>query len=152
METKEITFTQLRQAYIVVKKLLEDKSGDSVRSLKTKIVGDLSLYGDDNYELIEEFVDNYQLDYQNFEYGNYFLSEAELFGSGAVLKSFLYLILLIPGKIIELVSFQKVNLLNALFKPQREVKDLTFGDMITWYIEKRFVLRSELKYKLNNAC
>ena len=55
-EIKQIEFDKLRFAYETVKRFLEDQSGDTVDSLKTKIAGDLGMTGDDNYYMLAEFV------------------------------------------------------------------------------------------------
>jgi hypothetical protein len=47
-EVKQIEFNKLRFAYETVKRFLEDQSGDTVDSLKTKIAEDLGMTGDDN--------------------------------------------------------------------------------------------------------
>ena len=61
-------YTEIKDAYLEVKKFLEHASGEKINSLNTKIVDDLKLWGDDNYFLLIEFVEKYNLNFEKFEY------------------------------------------------------------------------------------
>jgi hypothetical protein len=153
METKEIEFEKLRHAYVTVKHFLETESFEDVKSLDSKIVADLSLSGDDNYELLEKFVTQFELDHKNFDYNKHFYSEGELFGSGAALLNLLTLSVWLPLKTIELLTFNKLKLDKPKFPvaPDREVSDLTFKELLTWYIEKEYIPNQNIKYKIKQA-
>lgn len=149
-ELKHISFYNLRQSYKTVKDFLETESGDEVKSLDTKIADDLGLWGDDNWELLTKFVTTFKLDTRDFEYDKHFESEGELFQSGALILTVLSIIFLAPLKLIELLSFNKINFGLKVFKPGREKRplDLSFRDMLTWYIEGQHKLGTQIKYEL----
>lgn len=148
--TKEIEFEKLKLAYLTVKKFLEDESGEQVK-LDTRIVDDLYLWGDDNHDMLIKFVDKFELDYGEFEYNKHFESESEVFGSMAVLWTLLNLSIWLPLKTIELLTFNKVKIDNPVFgRPERNVSDLTFREMLIWYIEGKYT-NEEIKYKVKTA-
>ena len=136
MENRQIEFEKLRHAYVTVKNFLEKESYEKVTSLDNKIADDLALSGDDNYELLEKFVTKFELDHKNFDYNKHFYSESELYGSDAALLNLLSLSVWLPLKTIELLTFNKIKLSKPKMPvtPNRKVFDLTFKDMLTWYI------------------
>ena len=146
-------FKTLRQAYIEVKSFIEKEAGYEVSSLKTKIEDDLGCTGDDNYELIEKFVTKYKLDVTGFDYSKHFLSEGELFGSGAALLKLLTLPFTIVFWIIKLLTFGKVDLNSGNIFPnwQRHTTGMTFGDLLTWYLTGKYNLRTDVVVGLRNA-
>ena len=146
-------FKTLRQAYMEVKSFVEKEVGDEISSLKTKIEDDLGCAGDDNYELIEKFVTKYKLDVTGFDYSKHFLSEGELFDSGAALLTLLTLPLSIVFWLIKVLTFGKVDLNKANLFPnwQRQTTDLTFGDLLTWYLTRKYNLRTDVVVRLRNA-
>lgn len=152
METRQIEFAKLRHAYVTVKSFIdkETKGYNALKSLNSKIQSGIGLYGDDNLELLEKFVEKFELDYKNFEYDKHFHSEGELFGSGAALVNLLHLSVWLPLKTIELLTFNKIKLDKPDFSvsSEREVSDLTFKDMLTWYIEKEYKPSSTIKYEI----
>ena len=146
-------FKTLRQAYIEVKSFVENETGDKVSSLKIKIEDDLGCAGDDNYELLEKFVTKHKLDATGFDYSKHFLSEGELFGSGAALLTLLTLPFVIVFWLIKLLTFGKVDMNKAKLFPnwQRQTMDMTFGDMLTWYLNGKYSLRTDIVVRLRNA-
>jgi len=60
------------------------------------------------------------------------------------------IIFLAPLKLIELLSLNKINFGLKVFKPVREKRplDLSFRDMLTWYIEGQYKLGTQIKYEL----
>lgn len=154
MEVKEIEFSKLRYAYITVKAFLESESREKLKSLDTKIEYDLGLAGDDNAELLEKFIKKFELEHKNFDYSKHFLSEGELFNSTGALFTLLNLSVWIPIKtIIELITLNKVKIeipdFNINNCPERD--DLTFKEMIIWYIEKDYLSTESIKYKLKTV-
>lgn len=145
-----IDFKTLRQAYIEVKFFVEKEVGDNVSSLKTKIEDDLGCAGDDNYELLEKFVTKYKLDVTGFDYSKHFLSEGELFGSGAALLTLPFTIVFWLTK---LLTFGKIDLNKVNLFPnwQRQTTDITFGDLLTWYLTGKYNLRTDVVVQLRNA-
>jgi hypothetical protein len=149
MEIKEVEFSKLRHAYITVKTFLESETYEKVRSLDTKLVADMAVSGDDNYDLLEKFVRQFELDNKGFEYDKHFHTEGELFGSDAAFINLLRLSVWLPLRTIELLTFNKMKLDKpTVYTPTRQVSDLTFKDLLTWYIEKSYKPSSELKYKI----
>ena len=152
-EIKHISFSNLRQSYKTVKDFIESETGDTVNSLDTKIADDLGLWGDDNWDFLTKFVTTYKLDTKDFDYDKHFESEGELFGTGGHILMVLSIIFLSPFKLIELLSFNKINFGLKIFRPGREKRplDISFRDMLTWYIEGQFKLGTQIKYELKNA-
>ena len=153
METRQIEFEKLRHAYVTVKHFLETEGYEKVTSLDNKVEADLGLSGDDNSELLDKFVTKFELDHKNFDYDKHFYSEGELFGSGAAIANLLTLSVWLPLKTIELLTFNKVNLAKPKFPvtPDREVSDLTFKDLLTWYIEKEYIPSDKIKYEIKKV-
>lgn len=149
METKEIEFSKLRLAYIVVKSFIESESLEKIKNLNTKIEKDLYLSGDDNYELLVKFVEKFELDHSKFDYSKHFLSEGELFDATAAFVNLLTLSVWLPLKTIELLTFNKIKLEKPNFgEPEKKLLDLSFKDLITWYIEKEYKLSADIIYKI----
>jgi len=146
-------FKSLRQAYIEVKTFIEKQVGDEVLSLNTKIEDDLGCAGDDNWELLKKFVVKYNLDDTGFDYSKHFLSEGELFGSGSALLTLLTLPISLSIVVLKLLTFDFIDLTRVKLFPDypRKTIDMTFGDMLTWYLAKRYCLRKDTKFKLTNA-
>ncbi len=151
-EIKQIEFNKLRFAYVKVKRFLEDQSCDTVDSLKTKIADDLGMTGDDNYYMLAEFVKKFELEYQGFNYDKHFYSEMELYDSTAALVNLLSLSIMIPLKAIELLTLNKIHIPKpGFYKPSRKVTDMTFKDLLAWYIEGKYTLADNVKYQIKNA-
>jgi hypothetical protein len=151
-EVKQVEFRKLRFAYETIKRFLEAESGDKVESLKIKIADDLGMTGDDNYFMLIEFVKKFELDYQDFKYERHFYSEAELYDSWAALINLLSLSIMLPLKIIELLTLNKVHIPKpGFYKPSRKVTDMTFKDLLTWYIEGKYTLAENIKYEIKNT-
>ncbi len=138
MEVKEIEFSKLRHAYVTVKTFIESESYTKVKSLDTRIENHLGMAGDDNAELLEKFVTKFELEYKNFNYSNHFLSEGELFNPTTTLIALLMLPIRISLKTIELITFKNVKIEIPKFNNHPEKADLTFKELITWYIEKDY--------------
>jgi hypothetical protein len=148
-QIKQVDFSKLRHAYTTVKSLLELESWEKVKSLDTKVAEDLGLYGDDNYDLLVKFVKKFELDHNKFEYDKHFYSEGELFGSGAALVNLLSLSVWLPLKTIELLTFNKIKITKpVLFPEKREVTDITFRDLLSWYIEGDYVSGDDVRYEI----
>jgi hypothetical protein len=151
-QKRHIELAELRNAYITVKNFIEAESFEEVKSLNTRLVGDLGLLGHDNYELIVKFVDKFNLDHKDFKYNNHFYTEGELFDSTAALINLTTLIFWIPTKLIELISFRKIKTWKySIIKPDRKVLDLSFRDMLTWYIQGKYKLGTEIEYKIKTV-
>ena len=151
-EIKQIEFNKLRFAYETVKRFLEAQSGDDVDSLKTKIADDLGMAGDDNYFMLTEFVKKFELNHDGFDYDKHFYSEMELYDSTAALINLLSLSIMLPLKAIELLTLNKVHIPKpGFYRPSRKVTDMTFKDLLTWYLEGRYTLANDVKYQIKKA-
>ncbi|RZK12228.1 MAG: hypothetical protein EOO43_18795 [Flavobacterium sp.] len=148
-EIKQLKFSKLRHAYITVKDFLESESVDDLESLKTKIVKDLGLTGDDNYYMLIKFVDKFKLEYADFDYDKHFYSEGELYDSSAALYNLLVVSIWLPLKTIELLTLNKIQIPKpSFYQPAREVSDMTFRDLLTWYIEGKYIPEGNVKYAI----
>ena len=138
-------YKSLKLAYVEVKAFIEEV-GTEVNSLQTKIDEDLGCAGDDNYELLEKFIERYNLDYAGFDYSTHFLSEGELFSSLNSLLTLIALPIAITFWLIKVITGGKVDFFKTTLLPnwQRPTLDLTFGDMLTWYLRGKYSLRSTL--------
>lgn len=160
MQERQITFSELRNAYLSVKQIAEYYSGENSTHYKNKIEQDLGMYGDDNYYFLEDFVEKYQLSFEEFDYSQYFLSEGELAPSGFTI---ILIFLLIPLILLNVLILGVVKLFSPkfhkkvehifipnLFKREeyRPTLDLTIGDLVASLTEKKFTLKSSLKYVL----
>jgi Protein of unknown function (DUF1493) len=146
-------FKTLRQAYLEVKKFLESESGDDVISIDTKIADDLGCAGDDNWDLLTRFVTKYKLDVTGFDYSKHFLSEGELFDSGTALLQLLVLPIRIVFLLIALFTFGKHDFTSKRLMPDwnRETTDMTFGDMLSWYLTGKYNLRKDVRIEFKAA-
>jgi hypothetical protein len=55
----------------------------------------------------------------------------------------------LPLKTIELLTFNKLKIDKPKFqRPDREIEDMTFKDLLTWYIEGKYATEKEIKYKI----
>jgi hypothetical protein len=147
MQYKEPPFSQLRHAYTTVKLFIEDETGCEIDSLHNKIEAHLGIAGDDTEELLRKFINQFDLSAEGFEFDKHFYSEGELFGSSYALYNLVVMFIKVSMWLIEMISFKLIRFHN---KPQwyrpldREVSDLTFKQMLTWYIEKTLQLLSRL--------
>ncbi|WP_299261426.1 hypothetical protein [uncultured Aquimarina sp.] len=143
-------YTEIKDAYLEVKKFLEHASGEKINSLNTKIVDDLKLWGDDNYFLLIEFVEKYNLNFEKFEYDKHFDSEGEFIGFKNLILGLLKLpLLIINSLIIKYISFNTYYRIdNMLYDRTNEKKDLTFADLILSKLNGEFCLRNECKIEL----
>ena len=142
----------LRKTYLEIKQFLKQETGEKDISLKTKIAEDLGFYGDDNLELLNKFVIKYNLQADGFNYSSYFESEAGLFNNGM----FVVYLLLFPfyftiwiAKIITTkpANWKRIRLYPE-WKRNPEPKDLTFGDLVVWYLKGNFGLRENINVAL----
>jgi len=148
--TVTFKYTEIKEAYLEVKKLLEKASGKSVNSLNTKIAKDLELWGDDNYCLLVEFVEKYNLNFERFHYDKYFYSELELFGFlNIILALVKKVILILNNFIIKYLSQKIYDKIDSIFCDiTNEKRDLTFGDLLLSKLMKEFYLRDECRIEL----
>lgn len=151
VEIKQIEFSKLRHAYIAVKSFIEYESGDDLGSLKTKIANDLGLTGDDNYFMLNKFIDKFELEYSDFEYDSHFHSEGELYNSSAALYNLLVVSVWLPLKTIELLTLNRIHIPKpSFYQPARQASDMTFRDLLTWYIEGKYIPEGNVKYAIKN--
>jgi hypothetical protein len=151
MQYKELPFSQLRQAYTTVKQFIEDETGCEIDSLQDKIEAHLGIAGDDTEELLGKFINQFGLSADGFEFDKHFYSEGELFGPGPVLTNIVIMILKVVTWLIEIISFKQMrfNSKPDWYRPlDREVSDLTFKQMLTWYLEKEFTAVEQTSYRL----
>lgn len=148
-----IDFKHLREAYHEVKAFIETESGVDVAALDDRLYADLGCAGDDAYELLEKFVVKYNLDATGFDFMKHFNSEYELFGSWGSLVTLLFIPIVLLFWLIKLLTFGKVDLDNTeiLSSWQRKTSDLTFGDMLTWYLTGKYCLRKDIKVMLKRV-
>ena len=147
----QIDFTTLRHAYMEVKSFIEKEAGEEVTSLDTRLEEDMGCSGDDNWELLEKFIARYNLDATGFDYSKHFLSEGELFGSLSAGLWLISLPIVILLWMIRILSIGKIDWTKKQIFPDRQTLDLSFGDMLTWYLTGKYNLRSEVTVYLRNS-
>jgi hypothetical protein len=154
MQYKELPFSQLRQAYTTVKQFMEDETGCEIDSLNNKIEEHLGIAGDDTEELLVKFIKYYGLSAEGFDINKHFYSEGELFGSNPALYNIVVFVIKVVLWIVETLSLKRIQFNN---KPQwyrpvdKEVSDLTFKQMLTWYLEKDFTHVNHTSYRLTTS-
>ena len=151
-----ISFKNLRQHYSEVYQVLQEESGERNISTKSNIANDLSLFGDDNFYLLEAFVIKNNLDFTNFDYEKHFVSEGELTSSLLAIVFLLFIPLFIIKHILSyLLNFfskhyaNKIHQFNFFIKNYQSSRiDLTMGDLITSKICGKFQLRENFQFIL----
>ena len=161
MEEKQILyidFATLRQSYIEVKNFLEKTTKEKVENVDVLIEKDLFLSGLDNESLLIEFIEKYDIDFSKFDYSKHFLLEGELANSFQVLFNMVLLPLYFLFWLVKEFTFDLINLNKYLIKivklfsiNQRETLDMSFGDFLTSYVNKKYTLRSNVKFVLHNC-
>ncbi len=143
-------YTEIKNAYLEIKKFLEYKSSMTVKDLNTTIVDDLGLWGDDNLFLLEAFLNKYDVDFSKFNYDAHFDSEGEFVDFKTVVFGILKLPIRIANSlIIKFISYNTYNKIDSmLYEKTNEKKDLTFGDLILSKLNGEFCLRNEYRIEL----
>jgi hypothetical protein len=149
----QIEFKELRKAYREVKTFLERETAGEITSVKMDIEEDLHIAGDDTYELMDKFITVYGLEANGFDVTKHFLSEGEQFSSGIALLQLLSLPFLLGIWLLKLLTFGKVDYTKKAVLPEynRETPGLTFGDLVTWYIVRKFSLRKDIRFVLKQG-
>jgi hypothetical protein len=153
----KISFKNLKQNYLEVQQFLQKESGEKKIYNKSKVANDLSLWGDDNYDMLEDFITKYNLDFSDFKYYEHFESEGELFSFYSNICTLLFLPLYILKFILNLFFkpfskkySDKIHSFNFFIKEYKSDKiDLTMGDLITSKIQGKFHLREDVTFVLN---
>jgi hypothetical protein len=106
--------------------------------------------GDDNYFLLIEFIEKYNLNFDKFEYDKHFESEGDFIGFKNLVLGLLKLpVLIINSLIIKYFSITLyIRIDNFFFDRTNEKKDLTFGDLILSKLKWEFCLRDECRVQL----
>ncbi len=106
---------------------------------------------------MEEFVEKYNLDFSKFNFSEHFLNDLELFNRFQVVLNIVFLPLYFLFCLVKEFTFDLINLNKYLIKivklfstNQRETLDMSFGDLLTSYINKKYTLRSSTKFVLRN--
>ncbi|HBX63626.1 MAG TPA: hypothetical protein DEG63_11245 [Flavobacteriaceae bacterium] len=160
MEEKQILyvdFTTLRQWYIEVKNFLEKTTKEKVENVDVLIEEDLFLSGLDNESLLIAFIEKYDIDFSKFDFSEHFLEEFELMSGFQVLFNMVLLPLYFLFWLIKEFTFDLIDLNKYLIKivklfstNQRETRDMSFGDLLTSYVNKKYTLRNTTKFVLHN--
>ena len=158
MEEKQILyidFATLRQSYIEVKNFLEKTTKEKVENVDVLIEKDLFLSGLDNESLLIEFIEKYDIDFSKFDFSEHFLEELELFNRFQVVLNMFFLPLYFLFWLVKEFTFDLINLNKYLIKivklfstNQRETLDMSFGDLLTSYLNKKYTLRDSTVFVL----
>ena len=122
MKIIEISYSELRVYVNKVITIIGNNSGidETKISLSSNIESDLKITGDDVQELLTDIDKKLSIDFKGFGFRNYFHDEADLFITGLLLSIF--------------------------FKKKKE--NFTVGDLVTWVINRKFITRDEVYFKL----
>ncbi|WP_291074188.1 DUF1493 family protein [Empedobacter sp. UBA5987] len=160
MEEKQILyidFATLRQWYIEVKNFLEKTTKEKVENVDVLIEEDLFLSGLDNESLLIAFIEKYDIDFSKFDFSEHFLEEFELMSGFQVLFNMVLLPLYFLFWLVKEFTFDLIDLNKYLIKivklfstNQRETRDMSFGDLLTSYVNKKYTLRNTTKFVLHN--
>jgi hypothetical protein len=135
----------------LLNKFIEDETGCEIDSLNNKIEAHLGISGDDTEELLGKFIKQFGLSTEGFDINKHFYSEGELFGSGSVLTNIVIMIIKVVIWLVEILSFKQIRFNNnpQWYRPlDREITDLTFKQMLTWYLEKDYTAVEQTSYRL----
>ena len=98
----------------------------------------------------------HDIDFSKFDYSKHFLSEGELANGFQVLFNMVLLPLYFLFWLVKELTFDLINLNKYLIKivklfstNQRETLDMSFGDLLTSYLNKKYTLRSNVKFVLH---
>jgi len=143
----EAKYSEIKKTYLEVKKFLEYKSSMKVENLKTKIVDDLGLWGDDNLFLLEDFSNRYNVNFDKFDYEEHFDCEGDFISLKTLILGFLKLpVLIINSFCVKYISIKTYNKIDkVLYDKTNNKKDLTFGDLILSKLNGEFTLRENCK-------
>ncbi|HYH14311.1 MAG TPA: DUF1493 family protein [Flavisolibacter sp.] len=146
-------YSEVKQAYLEVKSFLKAETGEEDITLKTQIGNDIGYDGDDSLELLEKFITKYGLDIEGFDFSKHFLTEGEIADGVGPILHLIFLPITILIWLVKLLSFGRINLTKEHKFPDiyRDTLDLSFGDMLTWYLAGRFTLRKEVRFQIANA-
>ena len=158
MKQIEISYSELRTYSDKVITIIGSICGENNLSLATRIEGDIRITGDDIGELLLEFQDKFLINFDGFNFEEYFHEEA------TPITQIPFLLLLIPvyllgltlNLIFNLFRSHKLDKLNEIISPVERIrkligvnkKDLTVGDFVTWVINKEFITRDDVHFKL----
>lgn len=138
------SFAQKRDAYEQVVQFVEEHQKSTISSCHQKIDADLGISGDDNLELIEAFVEKFDLDPAGYDHEAHFLSEGE--GSPNIIFGLFIIPLLLwinfwLGVLFGVVYIPyAVYMLKQMRSPD-EVSDMRIKDMIRWHLHKTYQLQ-----------
>jgi hypothetical protein len=141
-------FSTLRNQYLEVKQFIERETAEKGISLKTKLVDDLGLYGDDNYDLLDKFVRKYELKVGSFNYSEHFESESEIFNNGILFIRLLFFPFFFIIWLIRIILTRGRNWKSIEFYPDwngPKKLDMTVADMIIWKLNNSYHLRANTK-------
>lgn len=101
--------------------------------------------------MLIKFVDKFELEYSDFEYDTHFHSEAELYNSSIALYNLLVVSVWLPLKTIEILTLNRIHIPKpSFYQPARQVSDMTFRDLLTWYIEGKYRFEGNVKYAIKH--
>ena len=149
MEVRHIRFSELRKAYLTVQEILKTDFGiDDILSLNFKTEDDGGISGDDAVELLNLLSEKYDVDFTDFDFSKHFMPEGfEPIGLLFLLIWIVKTIINMFFEILFLCSGKKVKFKPFVFE-NKKLLDLTFGDLVTSFLEKKFTYRHQIKYVL----
>lgn len=153
MQTLIVDYKELRSTYQEIKAFLRNESYNDVKDQNTRIAEDLELWGSDNYLMLVDFIEKYDLNFENFEYEKYFVSEGEYWKRTNFSLVVLMLPFYIPFYIIAktlILLIPSLRYLEEKLDPKMENErlDLTFGDLLVSKLKGEFCLRKDVKIQL----
>lgn len=141
-------FPTLRKEYLEVKQFIKNETGETEISLRTTLVDDLGLYGDDNYDLLGKFVTKYNLKLDGFSYSKHFESESEVFNNGMIFIRLLFLPFFLLIWLINIIVVRGRNWKSIVFYPKwngPQKLDMTIADMVIWKLSNTYNLRANTR-------
>lgn len=143
----EFSYKEIKESYLEIKSFLERGTNEKI-ILSTKIAENLDFWGDDNLFLLEEYIEKYKINFDNFDYSHHFENELEIID----IRRFIVEIIFLPFSIL-------ILLFNYLFPKQRieptipffrgeEKADLTFGDLVASKLKGEFCLKENANIQL----
>ena len=146
--TIHTNFSTLRNVYLEVKQFIESETGENNINLKTTLINNLGLHGEDNYDLLSKFIARYKLRLDGFNYSKHFNSETEVFNNGMVFIRILFFPFFFSIWLIRIIGAKGKNWRSIEFYPKWKGPhrlDLSIGDLVIWKLSNNYNLRANTR-------
>ncbi len=144
----QFTYKEIKESYLEIKSFLKlSKKENKELNLKTKIAEDLELWGDDNLILLENYIEKYNLNFDDFDYSHHFENEIEIIDIRNFVKMLINLPFIIVYSLFNFLSNNRIEVFVPFNKEEARA-DLTFGDLVASKLKGEFCLKLDANIQL----